>query len=601
MPALTATALWFAGCDGVGKSPEERINEAVPVAEAVQSSRDALDGLLTEADAEEISRIDAEMASRLKIRALSCSKGYEPGFFESGESLRSVIANAECFAAYDKTLAAWLNHRRIGLLLAAGPLRPIPREVPRFVTATMSIGNVWFADSAGVALFASAGTLEILDLKDSSPIFSETSDPTRSWQSSSRLSPNGRLFLTSRQGALSLRDTETGAVLADFDDLSGFHWLEGQTALVTDREHPREPRLLDFATGERIPIRGVSDSIQKVVPAPAEGEFVIGSHRGLVRIALDRSDGKVAAQVVDDEDLEGGGSWSDNTGTYDSDYERYVGGGGAITVVTLDPLSVQRITLEAFRPQIAMPTPDPDLVLVTGAFVRSHAGGARTFVVNTSDLTIAPLEGAPHGARYVYIPSLDRVGVITGSRIELLEELPLGEFRSFEEFGGQALTEANLRQLEAFQRGSGLTSEIPEGLPVPTWARDAEIIAVGVYESTAGEHGPGKDRRAGPVTVHVKRGGKPIVLVLASYEPVQWRVEPEFGARISAVLLGGYYQSRVQGIGDAKQIDIGRVYAYQQGGEGYRELEVAVARYTGKRIHSFQGRYSGQTFTVDSR
>jgi hypothetical protein len=278
-----------------------------------------------------------------------------------------------------------------------------------------------------------------------------------------------------------------------------------------------------------------------------------------------------------------------------------VGGGGAISVVTLDPLSVQQITLDAFRPQIAMPTPDPDLVLVTGAFVRSHTGGARTFVVNTSDLTIAPLEGAPQGARYVYIPSLDRVGVITGSRIELLEELPLGEFRSFEEFGGQALTEANLRQLEAFQRGSGLTSEIPEGLPVPTWARDAEVIAVGVYESTAGEHGPGKDRRAGPVTVHVKRGGKPIVLVLASYEPVQWRVEPEFGARISAVLLGGYYQSRVQGIGDAKQIDIGRVYAYQQGGEGYRELEVAVARYTGKRIHSFQGRYSGQTFTVDSR
>lgn len=599
--ALTTAALFIAGCDGVGKAPEERINEAFPVAEAVRSSREALDGLLAETGATETAKIDAEMESRLKIRALSCGKGYEPGFFESGDSLRSAIANAECFAEYDRTFAAWLNHRRIGLMLTAGPLRPIPGEIPRYVTATMNIGNAWFADSAGVALFASAGTLEILDIKDSSPIFSEKTDATRSWQMSSRLSPNGRLFLTSQQGVLRIRDTESGAVLAEFDDISGLHWLEGEIALVTDREHPREPRLMDFATGEQTPIRGVNDSLQKVVPAPSQGEFVIGSHRSLVRIAIKRTGGTVAAQVVDDEGLEGGMSWSDSTVDCDADYERCVSGGADISVVTLDPLGVRRIALEAFRPQIALPTPDPNIVLVTGSFVRSHVGGARTFAVNIRDLTIAPLEGAPAGARFIYIPLLDRVGAITGSRIEMLDELPLGEFRSFEDFAGQALTEANLQQLEAFQRGSGLAGEIPEGLPVPTWARDAVVVAVGVYESTGGDHGPGKASRAGPVTVRVQRGGNPIILVLASYEPVEWRIEPESGARIAAVLVGGYHQSRVQGVEGAKRIDIGRNYAYQQGGEGYRDLEAAVARYTGKRIHSFQGRYSGRSFTVDSR
>jgi len=238
---------------------------------------------------------------------------------------------------------------------------------------------------------------------------------------------------------------------------------------------------------------------------------------------------------------------------------------------------------------------------VTGFFRNAPGGGARTFAVSTRDLTIAPFEGAVQGTRYVYIRSLDRIGAIAQSRVELLDQLPLGESVSFESFAGQVLTEANLRQLEAFQRGSDYAGEIPQGLPVPEWAREAEVVAVGVYESTAGEHGPGKPRRAGPVTVNVKRGGKPIVLVLTSYEPVQWRIDPEFGARIAAVLLGGYHQSRVQGAGNAKQLDIGRVYAYQQGGEGYRQLEAAVARYTGKRIHSFQGRYEGEVFTVDSR
>jgi hypothetical protein len=92
-----------------------------------------------------------------------------------------------------------------------------------------------------------------------------------------------------------------------------------------------------------------------------------------------------------------------------------------------------------------------------------------------------------------------------------------------------------------------------------------------------------------------------VVLVLTSYEPVNWNVEADPGARISAVLLGGYNPSQVSGTRGVPQIDIGRVYAYQQGADGYGALEAAVARRTGKRIKTFQGRYSGESFVVGGR
>jgi len=605
--ALIATVVLSAlvsGCDGIGSSNEERINAAHPLAEPVAKSRAALLVLLDEKDTREREALEAEMESRLKIRALTCGKGIDPGPFDSDEEIRAGIAHPGCFEDYDASLAAWLNHRRIAQLLSAPPLRPIPKEIPRFITAAKNIGITWFADDAGVVMLSSARDLEVLDLATNEAIFTESGDASGSWQTSARLSPNGRLFLTGKSGSLSIRDTETGEVLAEYPDLMGLYWLDGQTGLANKRDGAREPLLVDFASGERVPMRGVSGSVSGAVPTPTTGEFVVSTHGSLVRIALDRTESGVSARLVDEEPLDGMQPWSDNTGGLSADRRSYVGSSGKVSVVSLDSLDVRTVGIDSLRVQSALPTPNADQVLATGFLTDAPGGNSIKFVISMRDLTVAPLEGETAQLRYVYIPSINRLGAVSQSRIEVLDELPLGAFRSFETFTAELRSEAQMRQLEAFQRGSGGAHlpggglRIPEGLPVPDWAKDARIEAVGVYESTGGSHGPGKPRSPGPVAVRVRRSGQPIVLVLTSYEPVYWEVDVDAGARIAAVLVGGYYQSEVRGARAARQIDIGRVYAYEQGSGEYASLQAAVARRTGKRIDQFQGRYSGRQFTV---
>jgi hypothetical protein len=101
------------------------------------------------------------------------------------------------------------------------------------------------------------------------------------------------------------------------------------------------------------------------------------------------------------------------------------------------------------------------------------------------------------------------------------------------------------------------------------------------------------------VRVQLSPSSTPVVLVLASYEPVRWVVQPN-GAQVSAVLLSGYYHSAVTGVGNVPQLRIGRSYAYAATSSEYVQLRTLVMQYTGSRpIRSFQGAYSGLQFTVN--
>ena len=125
--------------------------------------------------------------------------------------------------------------------------------------------------------------------------------------------------------------------------------------------------------------------------------------------------------------------------------------------------------------------------------------------------------------------------------------------------------------------------------------------AIGVYEDK-GRSGPSADgRNKRDVRVVTRGSGRPIVLVLASYEPVNW-ILTNGGANVSAVRLSGYHPSIVAGAGTAPVLRIGSAYAYSAGGADYQNLRQAVARYTGSpEIHSFQGSYAGSEFQVSGR
>ena len=79
---------------------------------------------------------------------------------------------------------------------------------------------------------------------------------------------------------------------------------------------------------------------------------------------------------------------------------------------------------------------------------------------------------------------------------------------------------------------------------------------------------------------------------------MRWRLTPEPGAKIAAVLVSSYKASEVEGAGSARVIVIGNMHAYKNGTTEFNDLERQVFRLTGKHISLFQGAYNGVSFSV---
>jgi hypothetical protein len=72
-----------------------------------------------------------------------------------------------------------------------------------------------------------------------------------------------------------------------------------------------------------------------------------------------------------------------------------------------------------------------------------------------------------------------------------------------------------------------LSAEIADPLQSP------EIHVIGLYEAS------GNHQIAGPFSVHIDRGTE-VILVLSSYEQVDWTVTVENGTELLAVVVNGY-------------------------------------------------------------
>jgi hypothetical protein len=125
-------------------------------------------------------------------------------------------------------------------------------------------------------------------------------------------------------------------------------------------------------------------------------------------------------------------------------------------------------------------------------------------------------------------------------------------------------------------------------------ARNAQVEAVSVYEALVGT----ARRGHGPVRVIVRPTLRPIVLVLSSYQAVEWLIELKPGAVLSAVLLAGLGNSSVAGAGDAHITPIGGFYAFKRGSAEFGHLEHEVMRCTGRTIENFRSVYSADEFQI---
>jgi RNA polymerase sigma factor (sigma-70 family) len=131
-------------------------------------------------------------------------------------------------------------------------------------------------------------------------------------------------------------------------------------------------------------------------------------------------------------------------------------------------------------------------------------------------------------------------------------------------------------------------------------AAGAELHVVGLYQAP---HGNGA-----PVEVEVRSTDKPIVLVVESYMSVLWRVKIAAGARVKAVIVGGYYEQEFEGIPAGIPIVYrawepggkqGYFYAYKPDSPEYRRMVRRLNDTTGLLVSTFQGEYGGASFVVD--
>jgi beta-lactamase regulating signal transducer with metallopeptidase domain/predicted esterase len=131
-------------------------------------------------------------------------------------------------------------------------------------------------------------------------------------------------------------------------------------------------------------------------------------------------------------------------------------------------------------------------------------------------------------------------------------------------------------------------------------SRDADLHVVGVYSAAAGN--------GSPVDVEVPAASKPIVLALAAYGSVLWNVNIAKGARVKAVIIGGYYEQEIEGIpADIPVIyrtffpsrNEGFFYAYKSNTLEYRRMVERLNDMTGLLVSTFQGENSGTSFVID--
>ena len=132
-------------------------------------------------------------------------------------------------------------------------------------------------------------------------------------------------------------------------------------------------------------------------------------------------------------------------------------------------------------------------------------------------------------------------------------------------------------------------------------ARDATVEAIGVYEGRQAAGPPGWRPRSatpGPVSIFVGKSERPIILVLSSYEPVQWLITHSAEARVRHVLLSGPAGSFVVSKRPVEITRFGTSNAYQLKSPGFAVLESNVREYLGKGIDRFQGSYRGAEFQI---
>ncbi len=467
---LCTTLLVLSGC-GIGKSDTDRINAAMPVSAPIIAARTAMDAL-AKSLSQDARPIDGDYNARLRARALACAHGYQPSVFRTEAQIRDALPYKDCFAKSDQALQEWLARRRIGLLLAAPALRPIPPLAPTVIPAGGAIVQADFAARAGVVLVQEPGKYEVIDIGSGAVIAHGLTESAIAQS----LSPNGRLFVVDRGGNAEIHGAEDGALLATFPRIhaTDFHWVNDTGAIFKPAWIPDEPDgrqqgpvFLDFTSGKESSIPMVSGAVNHVVALPGSGHlFAVLAGNKMGEVGLTQARDHWDARLLSERHMPLLVSWATITDGRTADGTIYFGTGQSLQLLTLASLGMQEITLDPMRLKGAVPTPDPDRLLLTGIFLNAP-GQDEYCVYSLRQRTLAYVDPKRLlSPRIIYIPSLRRNAAIEASRIVLIDSIPtavpipINDYLEQREQAVGALQ--NGAQPQGVQQGADPASALPQ-------------------------------------------------------------------------------------------------------------------------------------------
>jgi hypothetical protein len=601
-------AIWVAG-HYLPFSAEDKITVAFPVPPELQAR---LGRVAAFDDPTGVQNVQQQLEVRFRLRALKCFTAYVPTWYDSIETVKKRATNPSCFARQDLELSEWISLMEVGLLLRQPPLRPIPVTPAAVLRADEFIHGVGFAAQAGIGLFHTRKSIQVLDIGSGEVVFSE---PSNRGRNVGKPSSNGRVFAESEPYLLSIKEAATGRTVGEIPGVAGYElvWLDERTAVILGRSGIR---FIDFSRGQFIKT-DLPSGFGRAVPVPGRPDhYVLVDQSGAIEVQLVQRDTTPLVKVVRkvDPDTKGflGFSAALNQSELSSDGSTYLSptAVGGLNLLSLQDLQSQQTDTGPFEVLRAVPTPDPAKLVFDGRLKPFGPGVDEVFVIDVARQRLAPVTGGnSQWGRLEYVMPLQRLGVIKDSTFKLIDELPLGAETDVSEWRGRMVEEASQRKIKAVTQGApspydtALSSAAPRmvvpapqvATPVRPLAAETQVEVIGVYESANGRHGGGV-HIPGVIDIEVRRTKQPLTLMLSSYEPIIWKLHLQPGSNVRQILLSAYHTSTVEGAGNAKVIVINAGYNYQS--SGYQRLPANVVSLTGQTSGLFQGTYSGERFSV---
>ena len=149
--------------------------------------------------------------------------------------------------------------------------------------------------------------------------------------------------------------------------------------------------------------------------------------------------------------------------------------------------------------------------------------------------------------------------------------------------------------------------EIPESHKFKSLSSDVEIISLGFYRIRSG-CGHSEDTSC-TIKVKIPDTGKSVLLVLSAYEPSNWDIVLDSGAKLEGVILSGLYPQTIQGVpGNIKVVNYSdrkedhrlKFYVYDQKKvKDVEKMNTVVKALTGKKVSKIVGQYNMENYIIE--